>query len=248
MDYKIIWKGTDNDFNRLRRQDSTGRIFKPEIHVIHIMQGTLRGTDSHFNNPAVDASTHYGIGKNGEIHQYVRDEDGAWGNGLVSNPKFEWLSVYPGVNPNLYSLSYELEGMTGDSPTSDQWGALLYLLKLKSAAYNIPMHRDRFIGHYIIDPVNRANCPGKGFPWAKLYKELGIDGGTVADNKPVLRIGSTGNDVKFLQNQLNKKGFNCGSVDGIFGPGTLKAVTAFQSKNGLAADGIVGPITWSKLN
>ncbi len=248
MDYKIIWKGTDNDFNRLRRQDSTGKIFKPEIHVIHIMQGTLKGTDSHFNNPAVDASTGYGIGKSGEIHQYVRDEDAAWGQGLCTNPNFEWLKKMPGVNPNLYSLSYELEGMSGDSPTPEQWEALTYLLKLKSAAYDIPYEKNRFIGHYIIDPINRSGCPGKGFPWTKLYKELGItDAGPVVDNLPVLRIGSAGDDVKYLQGQLNKKGYNCGNVDGIFGPGTLKAVKAFQTGKNLEPDGIVGPLTWAKL-
>ncbi|MBU3682402.1 MAG: N-acetylmuramoyl-L-alanine amidase, partial [Flavobacterium sp.] len=91
------------------------------MHVIHIMQGTLLGTDSFFNTPMVQASTHYGIGKNGEIHQYVRDEDAAWGNGLVTNPFWGYLEKYPNVNPNLYTLSYELEGMSGQAPTGEQW-------------------------------------------------------------------------------------------------------------------------------
>jgi N-acetylmuramoyl-L-alanine amidase len=55
---------------------------KPEIIVIHIMAGTLIGTDSHFSSPFSQVSTHYGIGFNGEVHQYVKEEDTAWGNGL----------------------------------------------------------------------------------------------------------------------------------------------------------------------
>ena len=37
------------------------------------------------------------------------------------------------------------------------------------------------------------------------------------------------------------------AVDGIFGPVTESAVKAFQQSAGLAADGIVGPLTWPKL-
>jgi peptidoglycan hydrolase-like protein with peptidoglycan-binding domain len=37
------------------------------------------------------------------------------------------------------------------------------------------------------------------------------------------------------------------SADGIFGPGTRRAVKRFQRSHGLTADGIVGPVTWSAL-
>ena len=46
---------------------------------------------------------------------------------------------------------------------------------------------------------------------------------------------------------LNALGYDCGSVDGIFGSKTKAAVLAFQKANGLGADGIVGPLTWGKL-
>jgi murein DD-endopeptidase MepM/ murein hydrolase activator NlpD len=50
-----------------------------------------------------------------------------------------------------------------------------------------------------------------------------------------------GPDVLYLQNKL---GVN---PPGPFGPMTHTAVVAFQKKHGLLADGIVGPLTWSKL-
>ena len=62
-----------------------------------------------------------------------------------------------------------------------------------------------------------------------------------------LRKGSTGSDVRELQTKLNSIGYNCGSVDGIFGTKTLAAVKRFQQAYNLAVDGIVGKNTYKKL-
>lgn len=75
---------------------------------------------------------------------------------------------------------------------------------------------------------------------------------TTKDNpyqKPTrtIRIWRTGNDVKWVQYALNREGFNCGEVDGIFGKGTKKAVIAFQKAKGLGVDGVVGPKTREAL-
>lgn len=63
----------------------------------------------------------------------------------------------------------------------------------------------------------------------------------------VLRQGSTGGEVKEVQRRLKQWGYYSGSVDGIFGSGTRKAVIAFQKKNGLTADGVVGKATYAAL-
>ena len=63
----------------------------------------------------------------------------------------------------------------------------------------------------------------------------------------VLRQGSTGGEVKEVQRRLKMWGYYSGAVDGIFGSGTKKAVIAFQKKNGLTADGIVGKATYAAL-
>ena len=61
-----------------------------------------------------------------------------------------------------------------------------------------------------------------------------------------LSYGSRGDDVKKLQESLNKQGYSL-SVDGIFGSKTQQAVKDYQSKNSLAVDGIAGQNTLGKL-
>jgi putative chitinase len=64
---------------------------------------------------------------------------------------------------------------------------------------------------------------------------------------PILKQGSTGTDVKDLQQKLQDLGFDPQGVDGNFGPGTQAAVIAFQQSKGLQADGIAGPATLAAL-
>lgn len=63
---------------------------------------------------------------------------------------------------------------------------------------------------------------------------------------PVLELGATGPEVKHLQERLNGHGATL-KVDGTFGPLTDAAVRAFQERNALTVDGIVGPKTWAAL-
>lgn len=59
--------------------------------------------------------------------------------------------------------------------------------------------------------------------------------------KAVIKVGSKGIAVRYLQYRAGA------AIDGIFGSNTKATVMNFQKKNGLSADGIVGPKTWSKL-
>lgn len=63
----------------------------------------------------------------------------------------------------------------------------------------------------------------------------------------LLKVGSHGEAVRVVQLRLNQLGFNCGTVDGIFSSKTNAAVKAFQTKNGLVVDGIIGSKTIAKL-
>ena len=73
-----------------------------------------------------------------------------------------------------------------------------------------------------------------------------------APNDPVfieIRKGDRGDRVKELPFLLIRKGYSCGSTgaDGIFGNNTEKAVKAFQTDSGRAANGIVDAATWAAL-
>lgn len=63
----------------------------------------------------------------------------------------------------------------------------------------------------------------------------------------VVRRGSTGSDVKTLQDMLNKVEDAGLSTDGRFGPATQEAVLNYQDENNLAVDGVAGPATWKVL-
>lgn len=66
--------------------------------------------------------------------------------------------------------------------------------------------------------------------------------------RPILRKGSTGEDVRKLQERLHELGYDCGAVDGKFGDNTRRAVIAFQGAHGLKTDGVVGSQTWAELD
>ena len=57
------------------------------------------------------------------------------------------------------------------------------------------------------------------------------------------KVGSTGDEVRRIQKKLKELGYLSGSVDGIYGTKTKKAVISFQKNCGITADGICGPTT-----
>lgn len=69
---------------------------------------------------------------------------------------------------------------------------------------------------------------------------------SIAQASEPIRFGEEGEEVKVLQEQLAKAGYEV-SVDGDFGLSTEKAVKAFQTDRGLEADGIVGALTYKAL-
>ncbi len=140
--------------------------YRPEAIVVHIAQGTLVGAYSWFNNKTSQASSHYMIGKNGEIWQFVNDNDTAWHAGGINNPS--WALLKGNVNPNFYTIGIEHEGFTGEGWSEAMYKSSGELIGNLCKRFNIPIDRVHIIGHYQINSVSRKNCPGTGVDFNKL--------------------------------------------------------------------------------
>jgi hypothetical protein len=140
----------------------------PEAVVLHIAAGSLAGMDSWFGNPAAGVSAHFGVGKDGRVHQYVSLDDTAFANGIVEQGHTARLiDDNPGINPNAWSCSIEHEGFTGDTLTSEQWDASTRLTAwlfaahlLAGGASGVAVDRDHILRHADITARTRARCPG----------------------------------------------------------------------------------------
>jgi N-acetylmuramoyl-L-alanine amidase len=133
---------------------------KPVLIVIHIAEGTLAGTDEWFIDPRCDVSSHYQVGKNGEIHQYVNETDTAYHAGIVDRPSSILVKQLKG-NPNNYSIGIEHEGKAGDAPTALQLAATTELVATIAKRWGITIDKDHVIPHHAIRFMKP--CPGPGF-------------------------------------------------------------------------------------
>lgn len=138
--------------------------FKPTAIVLHLMDGTLKGTDSWFRNPTSQASTHYGVGKKGEVYHWVDEADTAWGNGRVYKPTWKLVQS---ANPNLYTISIEHEGVSGHIWTEAQYKATAELIQQVAKHWDIPLDRDHIITHSEIYSL-KPSCTGPGLDLDKL--------------------------------------------------------------------------------
>jgi N-acetyl-anhydromuramyl-L-alanine amidase AmpD len=128
------------------------------------------------NNPV---SSHYIVGQDGHIIQMVDEKDGAFANGVVNSPNWQG-------NPNIYTISIEFVKSSTDNsdPLTEvqkQSGfSLIEDICNRNGIGKYPADMNTgIVGHFAIDPVNRARCPGN-FPWQELWSYL-INGG----KKPV---------------------------------------------------------------
>lgn len=131
---------------------------KPTGIVIHVMDGTLKGTDAWFHDPSAKVSAHYGVGVDGLIHQYVSEEDTAFHAGIVVNPTAALVLASPNVNPNYYTIGIEHEGHAQDAWAPPQSAASAALVADIAGRWGIALDADHVFAHHEV----RASktCPG----------------------------------------------------------------------------------------
>ena len=88
--------------------------------------------------------------------------------------------------------------------------------------------------------------------WGLMTRYFDYDGVEAAGyslGDRLLKLGSEGDDVKELQTDLIRLGYDCGKwgADGEYGESTELAVRAFQRDQGLTEDGDFGPETLNAL-
>jgi N-acetylmuramoyl-L-alanine amidase len=154
-------------------------VFRPEAIVIHLMAGSLRGTDLWFASPTAGVSAHYGIGKTGEVHQYVKEEDTAFHAGTVDDPT--WTAIRRTaaggfVNPNLYTIGIEHEGFENDDWPEPMVAASSELIAEVAGRWQIPLDREHIVKHHEIRRVKP--CPGKA-PVEELIRRAAAAGPAV---------------------------------------------------------------------
>lgn len=132
---------------------------KPDLIVVHVMAGTMAGTDAWFRNPDASVSAHYGVSKSGEVVQWVQDRDTAWHAGTMHKPTAALVKERAPLNPNRYSIGIECEGTGKDEPTEAQMDALAKLVRQLADVHKIPLDRKHVVGHREIR-ADKA-CPGK---------------------------------------------------------------------------------------
>lgn len=139
------------------------------------------------------------------------------------------LNYYELLNTGLYSrvtsgVDYATQmaqiKQCGYMTSSTEVNSVISLIK----KYDLTQY-DRWTAASIPEPVN-------GNPYQEPTKNV--------------RLNSKGNDVRWLQFELNRRGYKL-IVDGIAWNMTIGAVMDFQKKAGLVPDGICGPLTRAAL-
>lgn len=113
--------------------------------IMHSMDGSMAGTLSHFQNPAVVPSAHYGIGFDGGLVQYLPENVTAYHCGNYA------------VNQRSIGMEHEDQGNNQGVRPDALYETSAKLLADLSVAYNIPLDRDHIKLHHEIIPTA---CPG----------------------------------------------------------------------------------------
>lgn len=175
--------------------------------VIHTMGGNLLGTDSWFKNPTSGVSAHYGVDLDGSpVYQWVEEGDQAYAQGTVANPTFKMVLDRPNINPNTYLISIECADALkpNEADRSQQYPALIQLVKEICARNNIPIDSEHIAGHREIRSTK--SCPGNIDVQYVINQAKGVPMAETLEQKVVrleADLAEANKHKNNLQNQVN---------------------------------------------
>lgn len=163
----VIWYGSPNH--------SPGRAGMTVIAlVVHTMAGSLASCDSWFQNPSAQVSSQYGIGLEGQQHQYVALTNTAWANGILEAGN-TWPGLPYNVNAQTVSIETEDKGSGATPVTEAMYQATLGVARLALQTYPSITW---LLGHHCISPSSRPSCCGDRWrasgQFDRLANELGL--------------------------------------------------------------------------
>lgn len=224
--------------------------------VLHIMEGTLEGSESWFNNSKAQASSHFGTGKDGELRQWVDTKDRAWAQSAG----------------NTTYLSIENEGYAGDELTDKQLESVAQTFAWVVKEYGVPYAvankpGDKGLAYHGMGGAawgGHTGCPGPKIVAQRqkiIDRARAINGVVTPKPKPVyapfpgasfFRLGRKSPLITAMGKRLVAEGYK-GYKSGPgpeFTRADMAAYSWWQKKRGFSgksADGIPGKQTWDAL-
>ncbi len=126
------------------------RIGSPvNLIVVHTEDGFETGTATWFQNPTSHVSSHYGVGLDGGVDQFVPEYAAAYHSGNLS---YNFRSI--GIE---FEDDREPATVTRTQPQYESGAALIAQICLR---YGIPCDRAHIIGHHEVPGNDHPNCPG----------------------------------------------------------------------------------------
>ena len=215
------------------------------IHCV-VGQCTVETLGAIFASASRQASSNYGVGKDGRIGMYVEEKDRSWCSSSSANDN------------RAVTIEVASDTTAPYKVTDAAYNALIRLVAdicRRNGITKLLWRADKsLIGQ--VDKQNMTvhrwfankSCPGD-YLYERHYDIASKVNAILGGGRAILEKGAYGDDVKELQEKLLQLGYSLGGygADKEFGECTEKAVIRFQIDHALKADGVVGDDTWRVL-
>lgn len=148
---------------------------KPMAMFLHIQEGNTQSSLSWWASGNADASATVMVQQDGSLLTVIGTQDAPWTNGDVQSPSVKGralLSRIGNVNPNLVTLSIEMEGNSAKQISDPAVETICWQLTQWMTEFNLT--KEDIYKHADINSVTRSHCPGAY--WDQVMNRLSSGG------------------------------------------------------------------------